>query len=295
MNKSALKSHSAALFTVFIWGITFVCTKHLIKSFTSLEILFVRYAVAYIVLWALCPKTMRVQSKKEELYIFVAAMTGTALYQFLENLSVSYTSPSSVAFITATAPLFTAVLAHKYLHETLNAKIIVGMIVSIVGVFIICFGDSTTIETGLVGDIIIFLSIWMWAVYSVVIKKLARYGHPQFLITRRMFFYSLIVMLPFILLDNHKLDVVALCEPVSIMNILFLGVFASAICFATWNHSVISLGATTTSKYLFISPIITLIAQSFYDRTGIGAMALFGMFITLLGLAVSEFDFKKNK
>ena len=156
MNKSALKSHSAALFTVFIWGITFVCTKHLIKSFTSLEILFVRYAVAYIVLWALCPKTMRVQSKKEELYIFIAAMTGTALYQFLENLSVSYTSPSSVAFITATAPLFTAVLAHKYLHETLNVKIIVGMVVSIVGVFIICFGDSTTIETGLVGDIIIF-------------------------------------------------------------------------------------------------------------------------------------------
>ena len=102
-------------------------------------------------------------------------------------------------------------------------------------------------------------------------------------------------MLPFILLYNHKLDFIALCEPVNIMNILFLGVFASAICFATWNHSVISLGATTTSKYLFISPIITLITQSFYDRTGIGVMALFGMFITLLGLAVSEFELKKKK
>ena len=150
-----IKNHFFAIFTIFVWGITFICTKHLGNKFTSFEILYIRYIIAYAVLWIIYPKDVKVKSLKEEVYFFVAAMSGAALYQYLENLSVSYTSPSSVSFITAAAPIFTAILAHILLIEKINLKIILGMIVSMVGVFFICFGDSKTMETGLLGDLII--------------------------------------------------------------------------------------------------------------------------------------------
>lgn len=290
-----LKNHGLAFFTIFIWGITFVSTKHLEGSFSALEILFIRYLIAYAVLWIISPKMLKFKSIKEELYFFAVAMSGAACYQYLENLSVSFTSPASVSFITATAPIFTAILAHKFLGEKLTPKIFFGMLVSLVGVFLICFGDSKKLETGLLGDLIIFGSIWLWAVYSILVKKIAAFNYPQFQVTRRLFFYSLIVMLLPMAFDVRDFNYSALLSFESIGNFVFLGVFASAICFATWNMSVDKLGATTTSKYLFVMPVITLIAQMIFNGNAVSVSALAGMAVTLLGIGISEFNTDKLK
>lgn len=292
MKKGVLKYHAAAFFTVFVWGITFVSTKYLEGALSSLEILFIRYIIAYTTLWILCPERPTVCGAKQEGYLFVAALSGAALYQYLENVAVEYTSPASVSFITATAPIFTALLASRLLGEKLTAKIFIGMLISLVGVFFICFGDSRTLETGLTGDLIIFFSIWLWAVYSILVKKISEFGISRFQVTRRLFFYSLVVMLPFMIFGNHG-EALRHLKSISIAgNLLFLGVFASAICFAGWNMSVEKLGATTTSRYLFLSPLVTLVAQSVYNRSIIGGAALVGMAVTLVGIAVSEFKFK---
>lgn len=288
-----IKDHLIALFTVFIWGITFVCTKYLTGALSSLEILFVRYLIAYIALWVVAPRPFKFAGLRHEGLMLAAALSGAALYQFMENLAVCYTSPASVSFITATAPLFTAILAHKFLGEKFGIKGFFGMLVSVFGVFLICFGDSKTIETGLLGDIIIACSIWLWAVYSVLIKKLAALGYGGALLTRRLFFYSVIVMLPFVIATGDISHAPALLRPEVGLNLLFLGILASAVCFATWNRSVERLGVTTTSKYLFISPIITLLAQAVCSMGTVSAAALFGMAVTLAGIGISEFG--KNK
>ncbi len=297
MNQTKIKNHILALFTVVMWGITFVCTKHLEGRLTALEILFVRYLIAYIGLWIICPKPFFATNIKHELYMVAAAISGAALYQYLENLSVFYTSPSSVAFITATAPIFTALLASRFIGEKFTLKNFIGMIISLFGIFLICFGDSATIETGLLGDLIIFCSIWLWSVYSILVKKIAAFGYKQFLVTRRIFLYSVIMMLPFMLLKSDKMDISALFDIDVAGNLLFLGIIASSLCFASWNNSVEKLGATTTSKYLFISPIVTLIAQAIYSAGDIGTFALIGMAVTLFGLLIPNIKkpiFKKE-
>lgn len=290
-----LKEHFLAFFTVLIWGLTFVCTKYLSDEFSPLEILFVRYIIAYAALWIMCPKPFFFTNWKNEGLMLLAALSGAAVYQFLENLSVSYTSPASVSFITATAPIFTGLLAHKVFGERFDGKSILGMIISVVGIFFICFGDAGKFETGLLGDVIIFSSIWLWAVYSVLVKKISAFGYHGFLVTRRLFFYSVIVMTPFIAATGDISHINAIFKPSAVCNLLFLGILASAVCFAAWNRAVEHLGATVTSKYLFISPIITLLVEFALGDTKIGISALFGMAVTLLGIGISEFEIKKNK
>lgn len=284
-----IKEHFLAFFTVLIWGVTFVSTKYLTDSLSSLEILYIRYLIAYAALWIICPRFFGFTNLKHELMMFFAAMSGAAIYQYLENVSVCYTTPASVSFITATAPIFTALLAHKYLGEKLSVKLFLGMAVSVAGIFLICFGDSKTVETGLLGDMIIFFSIWLWAVYSVLIKKISAFGYPGFLVTRRLFFYSVIAMTPFMAVTGDPERLKSVLRPEIFINLLFLGILASAVCFATWNRSVEKLGATTTSKYLFVSPIITLIAQAIVYRGAVGTAALVGMAVTLIGVGITEF------
>lgn len=294
MSKTRILDHVLAFSTVFFWGLTFLSTKYLQEHFSSLEILFLRYAVAYLALWAMCPKLLKFCGWRREGMMFAAALTGAALYQFLENLSVEYTSPASVSFISSIAPLFVALFAHWFLSEPLNGKVVLGILLAIVGVFFICFGDASAESTGLVGDLIVFGAVWLWALYSVLVKKIAAYGYSDFQVTRRIFFYSLLLMAPFLIPRIRSFPYADLLSFDAWGNLLFLGVVASAFCFAMWNRSVEHLGAITTGKYMFIMPPITLLAQAILFRTPVSPLAIVGMALTLLGVAWTKIDFRRH-
>ena len=293
MKNSKIINHAYAFFSILIWGVTFISTKYLLKSFSPLDILIFRYAIAYVALWVISPKPLLLQGWKKEACLFAASVTGASLYQFLENLSVSYTSPASVSFITALAPVATAIVAYFALGEPLYKSLFFGMGISLVGVFFISFGDAGSFETGLLGDAIVLGSTLLWAVYSVIIKRIAKFGIDEYLVTRRIFLYTLLTLVPFAIPNMKSLDLSATVQPLNTLNLLFLGVFASALCFRTWNHSVDTLGATTTSKYLFVMPIITLVAQVIYEKSGVSVYAGVGMALILAGLFVS--NLKKEK
>ena len=61
---SKIVGYFSACFAIVIWGITFVCTKHLLLYFSALEILFIRFIQAYVFLFILYPHKLKV-SKKE--------------------------------------------------------------------------------------------------------------------------------------------------------------------------------------------------------------------------------------
>ena len=294
LKSPAVRGHALACFTAFFWGITFICTKHLGNYFSALEILFIRYAIAYALLWCMHPHALRIKNKKHELMIFLCGFSGAALYQYLENLSVFYTTAASVSFICALAPIFTALLAWIFLKERVRARTWIGMAISLIGVFFICFGDAGAIETGLVGDLIMLGGVWLWAIYSVLIKRVGDYGYAGLAVTRRIFFYALVLMLPFMIPSFGTMPYEALTRLDVFPNLLFLGAIASAICFSTWNRSVDLLGATTTSLYLFAMPLITLVAELIYTKSLPGFFSLLGMGITLLGLGLSELHFHKK-
>lgn len=140
IKKDKIIDHGLAFVIMVIWGLTFFFIKELQGTFSSLEILFLRYCVAYAALWLMCPKWVKF-NLKQELYFFGAALSGATLYQYLENVSVEYTSPASVSFLTALAPLFTALFAYFFLKEKVTLQTVIGMLISIVGVGLICFGD----------------------------------------------------------------------------------------------------------------------------------------------------------
>ena len=47
--------HLAALFTIIIWGTTFISTKVLLVDFKPVEILFFRFVMGFVALLFVCP------------------------------------------------------------------------------------------------------------------------------------------------------------------------------------------------------------------------------------------------
>ena len=70
--KTRVAGHMAAIFTMLIWGTTFISTKVLLESLSPLEILVLRFVAGYIFLWLIRPVPLKLKSVKEELIMVVA-------------------------------------------------------------------------------------------------------------------------------------------------------------------------------------------------------------------------------
>lgn len=281
--------HLSAIFTILIWGTTFISTKILLKSFEPIEILFFRFSIGFIALMIAYPRRLKLTDKKQEWIFIGAGISGVTLYFLLENIALTYSSASNVGVIMSIAPFFTSIFANWLLKgERVKGNFLIGFIVAITGIFLISSNGSMILKLNPIGDLLSILAAVMWAVYSILIRKISVYGYNTIQTTRHIFFYGILFMLPIILLFDFTLGIERFREPVNLFNILFLGFGASALCFVTWNTAVKYLGAVKTSVYIYIVPVVVVITSVLILKEKITWMSASGIILTLSGLIISE-------
>jgi drug/metabolite transporter (DMT)-like permease len=287
------KGHISALVTIFIWGTAFVSTRILLTDFRPIEIIFYRFTIGLLVLMIAYPRRLKVTDKKEELMFVAAGLCGVALYFLLENIALMYTAASNVGVIISVSPFFTALLANWLLDgEKLKVTFFIGFITAIIGIALISFNGITVLRLNPIGDILALLAAIVWAVYSILLRKISQFGHNTIQTTRRIFCYGLIILVPALLLFPFEFGLERFAQPVNIFNILFLGLGASALCFATWNLAVRTLGAVKTSIYIYLVPVITVVVSVIVLAERVTWMSALGTILTLTGLFISG---KKSK
>jgi len=289
INEHRLAGHLAAAFSIFIWGITFVSTKILLDVFTPIEILILRFTIGYIVLTLVYPRRMGICSRSEEMLMMAAGLCGVTLYFLFENIALTYTYASNVGVIISIAPFFTAILAHFFLTgEKLRLNFFVGFLAAIMGIFLISFNGITVLQLNPIGDLLAVLAAGVWAIYSVITRKISTLGYHTIQTTRRIFFYGLLFMIPALPFFNINWSLKPLFQPVYLFNLLFLGMLASALCFVTWSLAVKWVGATKTAVYIYLVPVITVATSVIVLQERLTGLAVLGIALTLLGLVISE-------
>jgi drug/metabolite transporter (DMT)-like permease len=284
--------HLLAFFTVLIWGTTFISTKILLRDFSPIELLFFRFSIAVIALSLVYPHRFKVTDRKHEWYFALSGLCGVTLYFLLENIALTYTLVSNVGVIISVAPFFTAIFAHLFLDgEKFRPQFFLGFAFAILGIFLISFNGSMALKLNHLGDILTILAAVVWAAYSVLIKKISSFHYPTILSTRRVFLYGLIFMIPALFIFNFRWNFNGLARFAhlsNLLNILYLGLGASALCFVTWNWAVKILGAVKTSAYIYMGPVITIVTSAIVLKEKITWITLAGTALTLVGLFISE-------
>lgn len=297
MEQNRAAGHFSALLTILIWGTTFISTKVLLVDFQPVEILFFRFVMGLLALLVVYPHRMKGTTVKQEFTFVAAGLCGVCLYYMLENIALTYTMASNVGVIISVAPFFTAILAHLFLKqkEKLRANFFIGFVVAMAGIALISFNGST-LRLNPVGDLLALLAAFLWACYSILTRKISGFGYNTILTTRRVFFYGLLFMIPALFLFDFKLDLGRFTNMTNLLNILFLGLGASALCFVTWDFAVRLLGALQTSIYIYLVPIITVAASVLILHEPFTWMTGMGTALTLAGLLLSEGkSFKKEE
>ncbi len=104
MGNRRTAGHLAALFTIIIWGTTFISTKVLLTDFKPVEILFFRFVMGFAALFLVCPHRMKGVGRRQELTFVLAGLCGICLYYLLENIALTYTMASNVGVDCVMSP-----------------------------------------------------------------------------------------------------------------------------------------------------------------------------------------------
>lgn len=284
-----IRGHALACMTILIWGTTFISTKVLLRDFTPLQILFTRFMIGYLALWAVCPKLTKIRRKKEELYFLAAGLCGVTLYFLMENIALTYTQASNVGIIVAVSPFFTMFFGIWLLKQRRpGVRFFIGFLIAMTGILCISLEGSQRLQLNPKGDLLALGAAAVWALYSTITKKISSFGYTTIPMTRRIFFYGLLCMLPVILFSGMKLPAVEQLTMVNIANILFLGLGASALCFVSWNSAVRILGTVQTSVYIYAVPVVTTLASVWILKETVMVIGIAGIVMILSGLLMSQ-------
>lgn len=123
--------HVAALFTILVWGTTFVSTKVLLVDFSPIEILFIRFVMGLLALFLIAPKLTRWMGWRHERLFMLAGLFGVTLYYLLENIALTGTLATNVGVIVSVSPFFTAMLERLVNKgNSLSAQFILGFVLA---------------------------------------------------------------------------------------------------------------------------------------------------------------------
>ena len=281
--------HLVAFMVVAIWGVTFVYTKLLlIAGLTAAQIFVLRFIMAYLLLlvYSLIRKQFRLFASvwQDELLMVALGVTGGSLYFLTENSAMIYTTTTNTSLIVCLCPLIAALLIALFFRSMrLHGIQIVGTVIAAIGVCIVVLNGHFVLHLSPLGDMLAFGACLCWAFYSLLMIP-AGQRYDTLFITRKVFFYGLLSMIPYFLVfpDLPSLSVVLRIDVLA--NLLFLGCVASMLCFLAWNWVIKKLGAVIVTNYVYFNPVTTVIFAWLILAERITIYFLVGTLLILAGM-----------
>jgi len=277
-----------ALFSVIVWGASFVATKVALQDVSPVTVVWLRFGMGVMILGGMVwyRKQLIFPKREEWLSFGLLGFLGIAFHQWLQSTGLVTASPVSTSWIVASTPIFMALIGRLILKEKLTWFQIFGISLSTFGVLlVITKGDLAGFFSGhfgTKGDFLILISALNWAIFST----LSRWGLQKYQAATMMFYVmSLGWLLSSVLFfsSGKFLQV----ESISIngwVAISFLGIFCSGIAYIFWYDALQTLPVAQTGAFLYIEPVITVIVAGFVLGEALVVTGLIGGIIILCGV-----------
>lgn len=281
--------HILAILTSAIWGTTFISSKLLLEEGLSpAAIMILRFILAYLLMLPFVKGKWFCKSLKDELLMVILGISGGSLYFLLENTALVYTQASNVAIIIAATPLLTMLTANLLDRgKGISKKLYGYSLISLIGVVLVILNGNFVLKLNPIGDLLTFGAVVTWVIYSIIIAKVQdRYS--SWMITRKIFFYGVLTLLPYFLFKPWDVTWEMMARPMVWGNLLYLGVLASLGCYVAWNIVIKRLGAVDATNYLYINPIVAMVTANLLLGEIITPLAIVGTLLILVGVYLAE-------
>lgn len=253
-NQMTIKSSLYAAFLCMLFGSNAVAIKFSLAGVGSFTVAGLRFIIAVFVifLWAKFKKHSLKINRQQVVQLFILSqiffIQASCLYKGL-----AITTASHGILIINLAPFFTLILAHFFIpgdHITMQKG--GGMVLGFLGVSLLFFDNQPLSNELRRGDLLIFLSAFLWGCNMVFAKKIIADLTP-FQIT----WYPMIFSVPFFFLGGYLWDahMVISINAIIVTALLYQSIITASYGFVAWNNLLQKFGATTLHSFVFLMPV----------------------------------------
>ncbi|CAH2212161.1 DMT family transporter [Tepidibacter aestuarii] len=294
MKNSILLSKISIMFSVIIWGVAIVSLKVIVTYFPPMTANFIRFSLASIILIILLrvlePKSKI--DKKDLLIILKTGALGISVYYYFESLGLLYVDASTAGLISGTIPIMTLFVDSIVNKKRLSTIDIFIFSLSTTGIFLIVYGNLE-FKYGisqLYGYIFMVIGCFSWVIYTIFTKKLEKKYSSLSLITYQSIAGS-ICLAPSLLIE--KFNLISWIKEgnniqLVILNLLFLSIFGSAIAYYLYLYGFRKIGASRSSLYMNLIPVVSLLAGVFILNESIGLNKILGAVFIITSVLISD-------
>lgn len=275
-----------------IWGGMYVVSKYVLDFVPPLTLVWLRFIIAFFVLYIILKITERKNKKKllihkrDWLLFAWIGFIGYFISITCQFVGTKLSDAHTGSLVTSATPAFMVVFAALILKEKLTARRILSTILATIGVTIVIGWD---IEMGsyFIGTIILVGAAITWALLSIYVK-IASSRFSSLVITTYAIFFSLFFITPCMIWELQSSPIENL-NPTIILDILYLGIISTAGAFFLWNKGLELMDASIGSLFFFFQPIVgsllgwLLLNETLNSNFFIGgALIIFSVVITTL-------------
>ncbi|WLP60282.1 DMT family transporter [Bacillus pumilus] len=271
-----------------IWGGMYVVVKVTVAVVPPLELVWMRYAVAGVVLvftiWRL-GYSFRLDKKDIPLMVLIG-LIGNFLSIVTQEIGTMYTSAQMGAVITSATPAFMVLFAFFLLKEAMTVRKCASILLATAGVWLM-IGQVAVQTDEFVGGLSLVFAALTWALMSVLLKRVPG-KYPQVVTTTYAIIIAFVVLTPPVLFRLPHLDVEQIARPEIWGGILYLGIISTALAFFLWNRGLQLMDASSGGLFFFFQPIVgavlgwMLLGEEMGLRSFIGILCIFAGVYTVL-------------
>lgn len=275
---------------MFCWSITFVWIKVALKTYHPYEITFLRLVLAssllFLIMWL--GKHSEKVERKDYLRLMLVSFCEPFMYFIGEANGMQYVSSTLGSLIISTIPIFAAVGAWFILKEKLSLSLLLGLIMSCIGVAVMSLG-SGDLSANTKGILFLMIAVFAGVFYSITVRRLTlRYSAITIVAWQSLF--GMLYFLPLFLYYDGAHFVSVHHDVEGLLTIAAMSLFASVGAFMLYTGVIRDLGVIKSNVFTNLIPIFTVILAYIMLGDVLSPLAAIGLSLALIGLMLSQYN-----
>ena len=230
----------------------------------------------------------RLPTKDEWKTILIITIFNVAFHHIFLALGLTRTSGVNAGIILGAAPLVTMVLSIIILRSSISRLRALGFLLGFIGILITSLAGAEGMDAVSLGDVMIFLSMFMQAFSFILISKLNPTFDPRLLTGYMLLIGSVFIFIISGLFEGNFAQLAQLFTWKLGGIFLFSAIIATAFGHMTYNFAIKNVGPTETTIFVNLNTLFALLGASLFLGEPILKNHYIGLIFILVGVFIGS-------
>lgn len=270
-----------------IWGAASPIFKFALENIPPFTLAFLRFFGASLILFPFTVKTLWVK-REDWLNLFILSFFGITINISFFFFGLKYAPSINAPIISSAGPVFIYLFSIFFLKEKNHPKVLVGTVVSLLGVLIIIGQPLLRGFTGQFMGNIFFVLATIGAVVHAVFCKEISVKYRAATITFWSFLIGSFTFFPFFIMEMGKLHPINSLDYRGVTGLIF-GIFlSSALGYFLFDWGIKKVEAQEAGLFYYIDPVVAAMIAIPLLGEVITSVFLLGSLLVFSGIFIAE-------